>query len=813
MDKVSISQNKKQSKQNKFLKAALYYASLGWPVFPLAPKSKHPLKGTRGFYDATTDPEQIQKWWRKVPNANIGIATGGTVVVLDIDPRHGGDDLLEAFLTVYGPLPHTPTVLTGGGGKHYYFKSEEEIPTVNLTPTEELPPEFAEKLKSHEHKAAITLKGKGGYVVAPPSVHPDTGQEYVWEVSSTPQDVPLAPLPPWLLEEARRCQRVPYELPPNLVEGMRNNSLISLLGTLRRRGLEPEGLLIVAQVVNELMTTPPLELKEVAHVSKSAAKYPADLFIGAVTEGRDKALLAIGQALARRVPQRPDVVTTTLVALNELLLTPPLDPHLVFTIAQKAIQNVRPQVVTISEADKSEVEAPKKDYAHAVVLAQEFKNRFRWAVLRKKWMRYQNGKWSEVPEEVVAQEAVETLLRVYKAQLNEARNGDAIKELASKIIEVCTHPRLVGALTFLKGRPEIVTYPHEWDADPWLLNCRNGVLDLRTFELRPHDPGYLLSKQVNANYNPEARSERWERHLEFFLPDPNLRREVQRELGLALVGAHLTEILPIWWGQGGNGRSTTLKTIRLILGDYAGMAAPRLLLATRYERHPTELADLAGKRLIISIETGQDSMLDEEKVKHLTGGEPVKARYMRGDFFEFPSTWTIILVTNHKPIIRGTDYAIWRRIRLVPWTVTIPEDQRREQDEVVMELMEDADAILAWMVEGLKDWRQNPHWRAQEVQTATENYREEMDIIGRFLAEQCIIAPNVQCQSRTLYQAYVEWCEANGEHALSEKHFALHLQERGFRKVHTKNGKVWLGVGLLETHEVGFDELLQGDGW
>jgi putative DNA primase/helicase len=648
-------------------------------------------------------------WWRQWPDANIGVATGAPsgLLVLDVDPRHGGDEALRDLEQWHGPLPQTVEALTGGGGQHIYFRCPDGQASGKLAD-------------------GIDLKANGGYIVAPPSVHPN-GQRYAWELSRHPDDVSLADPPPWLLAlltaPRAAAAAAPDPATDRIPTGQRNSTLTSLAGAMRRRGATQAAIESALLAENAQRCDPPLPQGEVKRIAASVARYtPAD-----------------------------------------------------------------------EEHDL------QKDYGHAAVLATLFKDRYRWATHRGCWMAWTGAVWRPVPEEAVAKTAADELRRHYAAQIGATTDKMGLQELGKKVAETCVFARIAGALNFLKGWEGILTLAEEWDRDPWLLNVQNGTLDLRTCTLRAHDPADLLTQMAPVEYDPNAKGERWRKHLETFLPDPEVRRQVQRDLGISLVGADLEELLPIWYGTGGNGKSTTLRVLRELLGDYAEMAAPRLLIASKYERHPAELADLCGCRVLFSVEIGNGARLDEERVKALTGGENVKARFMREDFFEFPRTWTITLVCNHKPEIRGTDNGIWRRIRLIPWTVALPKEKQRSQEEVVNELLAEGPAILAWLVEGLRDWQRDHHWMADAVRVATEGYRAEQDVLGGFLADCCELGSRYTVPAATLYDRYVQWCEENSEEPIKKDAFRRMLVARGFtkeRKGHD-NTPIWCGLRLF----------------
>lgn len=701
-----------QLNYNTTLTQALAYAARGWPVIPCRPHGKEPLVAG-GYRAATTDPDVIREWWGRWPDANVGIPTGrpSGIIVIDVDPRHGGDETLLEL----PELPQTVEVITGGGGRHIYF----------LAPDQEI------RCRPNALGPGLDLRGEGGYVLVPPSVHP-SGRRYEWELSSHPEDVAIAPLPDWLIERLAKPETASNT--PQTVEderipaGRRNVTLTSLAGSMRRRGMTREAIYAALLVENAKRCDPPLPEDEVRRIAASVSRYEP---------------------------------------------TPEPEGNAVEITLQR-------------------------DYGHATVLAPMFMDRYRWAVHRGCWMRYDGTVWRPTTEEAVAKHAADVLREYYAAQLVSTGDKQKVLDLTRKIQETCTYARISGALNFLRGWDGITTLAEEWDTDPWLLNLTNGTLDLRTGELRVHNPKDLITKLAPIEYDPIARGEYWQKHIERFLPDPNVRRQVQRDLGLALPGVTLEESLPIWYGIGANGKTTTARVLLKVLGDYADRAAPNLLLHSKYERHPTEIADLAGTRLVFSIEVDQGKRLAEALVKELTGGDELKGRYMRQDFFRFSPTHSIVLIVNHKPVITGSDDGIWRRIRLIPWNYQIPEDERRPQEDVVAELTADGPAILNWLLEGLQDWRQHPHWVAPEVRAASNAYRDEMDVLGEFIRERCIREQHREVAKGTLYQAYCAWCEENGERPISQRDMTARLRERGISERRgTKGVHLYVGIDLI----------------
>jgi putative DNA primase/helicase len=351
-----------------------------------------------------------------------------------------------------------------------------------------------------------------------------------------------------------------------------------------------------------------------------------------------------------------------------------------------------------------------------------------------------------------------------------------------------------GALTLAGTETGIVVTPGDLDADPFLLNCRNGTLDLRTGERRDHDPADMLTKMAGADYRPSAAGTEFGKFLQRVQPDPEMRGYLARLTGHALEGRVVTHVLPIHYGAGANGKSTYIDAVLAALGDYADAADPELLTARTFDAHPTGIADLFGLRLAVLHESDHGRRLAEGTVKRLTGGDRLKARRMREDFWHFDPSHTFAMLTNHKPVISGTDEGVWRRIRLIPWDVVIPESERDELlgDRLKLEL----DAVLAYLVAGYQQWHERGLDDPDRVVKATEAYRAESDALARFIDQQCLTGPNFHVGSSDLFAAWSKWCAGEGEEPGSATAFATMLQNKGFDNYTYSGRRRWRGLGL-----------------
>jgi putative DNA primase/helicase len=436
------------------------------------------------------------------------------------------------------------------------------------------------------------------------------------------------------------------------------------------------------------------------------------------------------------------------------------------------------------------------DAGNAERLADRHGANLRYCFPWGKWLVYDGTRWRVDDRGAVVRLAKETARAIFE-EAKEAGDDETAKRLGKWATTSLSESKLRSMISLAQSEPGIPVLPEEMDASRDLLNVLNGTIDLRTGELREHRREDLITKIAPVEYDPDAAAPTWIATLERVLPSEEVRRFFKKVCGYALTGDVSEQMLPVLYGTGANGKSTVLNAELDVLGDYAMQAAPDLLVAKKGS-HPTELADLFGMRFVASIEVEDGSRLAESLVKQLTGGDRIKARRMRQDFWEFEPTHKVFMACNHKPQVRGTDNAIWRRIRLVPFTETIPP---AEQDKHLPDKLRDERAgILAWAVEGCLEWRREGLQAPDEVRQATGAYRAEMDVLGAFLRECCELGPEKNVAARDLYAAYRMWCEEVGERPESQRKFGSRLTERGsFERYRggADGGHRWRGVDLL----------------
>jgi len=467
------------------------------------------------------------------------------------------------------------------------------------------------------------------------------------------------------------------------------------------------------------------------------------------------------------------------------------------------------------------------DVGNGLRLVQQFGHDLRYVTTWQKWLLWDGGRWFLDTGGTVEWHAKQVISALYRSAEREiaalAKNiptdEAGQKQREEEVTRVMT--TLKWAHTSESGNhidlmvkrarvnPSVQVRHSDLDANPMLFNVLNGTVDLTTGSLLEPRRVDLLTKQAPVLYDPDATCPLWHRFLqrvqgypqpgESLPSDERDRRIVEademitylkRLIGMSLSGDVTAQILMFLYGTGNNGKSTFLNIILTLLGEYGMQAAPNFLLVRDREQHPTELSDLFGKRFVCTIEVEKGKHLAEALMKTLTGGEHVRARRMREDFWEFPPTWKIWFAANDKPKVKGRDNATWRRIKLIPFDVTIPNE---EVDRgLPKKLLEELPGILNWAIEGCLDWKQHGLQEPEKVTKATKAYREETDLMAQFCGECCTRLPSLKTQSSALLKAF----EAYTGQVVSPVEFADIMMASGFKKK-TINGRVyWLGIGL-----------------
>jgi len=748
--------------------AALEYAGLGWYVIPLhntdaagkcscgagrcSSPGKHPRLADWPA-KSSCDQDIVNRWWARWPNANIGVHMGKSGLLgVDLDTKRGTDG--PANWDALNIECRTHMASTANGGFHLYLLVDGEY------------------TKSASKVApGIDIQCGDAYLVAPPSRIGEKG--YTWI-----DDDPVLPMPQALVEllkpKVRDVQRQVVASNGNrygkkaledecrtlagTAEGTRNNQLNNAALSL--------GKLVAGGVLSE---------DEVFAALLNACA--ANGLLAEDGEAQCRKTIASGFKAGLKQPRGvPEKFTR--VNSEEPPAWMDEDPG---------------PSPDLDSNEKRTEQFNMTDLGNSERMAAMHGGDLLWCDPWSSWLCWDGKRWRKDDTREIDRRVNDVVRSIY-AEAAAEPDSDRRKALGTWAhqCEGAFRRRAIaeGARSMLPARPS------EFDTDPWLLNVDSGTLDLRTGERKTHERCDMLTKLAPVEYDPDAKAPTWEAFLQRIMAgNEDLIGFLQRAVGYSLTGDTREQVFFICYGTGANGKSTFLEALSAALGDYAQKTPTETLLTKRGGGIPNDVARLRGARMVTAVEAEEGRHMAESLVKQMTGGDTVAARFLHQEFFEFVPAFKLWLATNHKPVIRGTDYAIWRRIRLIPFTVTIPEE---DQDHGLGEkLKAELPGILAWAVRGCTEWQKNGLGTPSEVSQATDAYRAEMDVLGSWLDSCCTLGPTASGRAGELYNSYKEWCAVSGERATGSKTFWQALEERGFDKARDTKGVFYIGIGLL----------------
>lgn len=419
----------------------------------------------------------------------------------------------------------------------------------------------------------------------------------------------------------------------------------------------------------------------------------------------------------------------------------------------------------------------------------------RYCYTDRRWLSYQDGKWlydakggvfvwaDRVLESMKselklwAEHEGGSLFEDYKKHMKKTRSNNSKKAMVKELEHL------------------VAVSPNELDADRLLVNVQNGVLNLRDFSMTEHKPEFLMTRMLGTSM-PESpkKPEKWIAFLDqIFSGDKELIRYIQKALGYSLSGDTSEQCAFFLYGTGRNGKSTFLEVVRKIMGDYATNIQPEsIMVKASTNTANSDIARLKGARFVTSVEPNEGMRLNEGLLKQLTGDDMITARKLYGDEFEFRPEFKLWMATNHKPTIRGTDLGIWRRIHIIPFSVTIPESAVDKY--LPFKLMQELPDILAWIVEGYKLWKMEGLRKPKVIADAVEEYRNEMDVISAFLASDYVVQGG-ECKAQALYAVYCQWCSECNEYKMPSRKFGLEMTKR-YNKQKKKDAFYYIGISL-----------------
>ena len=429
------------------------------------------------------------------------------------------------------------------------------------------------------------------------------------------------------------------------------------------------------------------------------------------------------------------------------------------------------------------------DEALALRFAEKHAPALRYVAAWRRWFFWDGQRW-----------AVEETLKAFDLARAICRQAASECVKDPKIAHKVASAQTVAAVHRLAmADRRLAATVDQWDSDPWLLNTPNGVIDLRDGRCHPHRLDRFMTKIAAVASGGDCSQ--WMTFLDRVTAgDNDLVLYLQRLCGYALTGMTREQILAFLYGSGANGKTVFINTTSGIFGDYATSAPMETFTASKTERHPTELAMLRGARLVTATETEEGRRWAESKIKALTGGDKITARFMRQDFFTFTPQFTLIIAGNHKPGLRNVDEAIRRRLQLVPFTVTIPEGER--DGELEEKLKAEWPGILQWMIEGTIEWAGGGGLQPPEaVLSATHDYLESEDAVAAWIRDCCVIDTGTYTRNAVLFASWQQWAKTAGEHPVKMTKFTKALDVRGFERYRTGKARGFIGIAVRRTEE------------
>ena len=704
---------------------------------------------------------------------NIGIATGPAsgLLVLDIDDM----DLFEATRNEKGwDLPQTRTVRTGGGGLHYYYRYPNNGNTYGNRASK---------------SGGFDIRGMGGVVAAPGSIHPDTQRPYLVEDDRTEVDAP-----DWLLELAAKKKTHQDQ----------------------NQGKDDEVIEVDLNTLNLIPSIKDLIVNGTTTGERSEAIMKVLTSLVSINLS-DRQIMAIFEEhqIGEKYREKGD--------LRQGWLKPQI---------QKAREYVSPKGIGSKEIFKALNDSEVGD---ARLYVDLHRGKFCHDHSIGQWYKWNGSYWEldmthefmpalDKVTDLYAQEAERQNWRRFGAadradKAEEKKASRNFQDLMTRKQRLQKLIRRKNVLTLAaSGGPESLGITgEEWDKDPWLLGCSNGVINLKSGDFRPSKyTDYIKTISPTSWKGLDAPAPVFEKFLmDIFQGDSDLIGYMQRLLGYALMGRSTEHVLPILWGQGRNGKGTLLETLRHVLGPIASPIPAETLLNQKNGQsgasHTADLMLLRGKRMVWASETDEGRSFGIAKVKWLVGGDTITARPPYGKhFIDFTPSHTMFLLTNSKPHASADDYAFWKRVHLIPFVLSFVsnpsnKNERKADTDLPEKLKKETSGILAWLVRGCLNWQEKGGLCPPDVVTeATKEYREGEDIIGRFTSDCCELTPEVKVKSADLYHSYRDWCKDNGHMPLSSTKFGKRMGERFEKK--KSNGIHYIGIRLCTAFDPCHDD-------
>lgn len=705
--------------KDELLQGALFCAAMGLYVFPVKPGQKSPA--FNGWQQqATTDPEIIKKWWNENQNYNIGIATGHKFGLFVIDYDVANGKQGLKVRNDWKASHQMPQTWTVKTGRGGLH-------------------EYYKIIQPMGNKAGlygcVDLRADGGLVLAPPSVV--NGKKYTWE--QAPVIFPIADFDDdvaMFIQNAPQTsqngqKRAVYKAPEEFTEGTRTNALVALIGALRAKGLDPETIRAAVENENELKGNPPLSSEELEK-EVFPALYRTSWETNTAPYMRD---LPINQTLLERV-RALDPANNRRYGLN--------------------------------------------DAGSARLFIDTCGDTVQFVEDRKKWVSYDGKRWNTNGENIGKEKlkALADALFIYALSIPDEEKKTAYIKFTAKWQQLRIRETILKDAASIKPAKS-----SDFDKDPYLLNCLNGTLNLRTGEFHSHTPADMISRIAAVAYDPAATCPRWYSFMdEVTASDKELQAYIQKALGYSLTGDTRHECFFILHGATSrNGKSTLTETFSHMMGDYAANARPETLAKKKYasgSSHSEDIARLAGIRFVNTSEPPKNMELDSSLLKSFTGRDTITARRLNEGSFEFTPQFKLFFNTNHRPRVDDLTVFESERIKMIPFTVHFDASRRDPYLKDKLQTAESLSGILNWCIDGLHNLNKYGFAVPKAVADATAEYRRKEDKLQQFLEEKTEEGEGCEVVLTLLYSAFSDWCCASGLAPVGMPKFRELLEER-----------------------------------
>lgn len=701
-----------------------------WHLFPLQPNTKKPYgnitddNGRGGFYAATSNISKVLYWKKNFPGCNWALRTGSIskCFVVDVDVKNGaqGDKSIWDLFDKYGETPVTLTAKTPSGGIHYYFRMTKHVPS----------------LTGVGKYGGIDIKSDGGYVVIPPSTIDGNPYEYTLEEE-------IAECPDWLYEEL---------VAPNIKET--NNKGFGHEGAKTINATEEEVKSFYEKVCVRLLE------KYTSFAYKGERNKTLFEMICQIRDNGVPQVMAKEYALKFQAAMKdPDfTVEETLATLDSCYNHTPRKPSINISDLEK--EEKAKELPELESFDQEGI---------ARYITKNFHDRLKY-IQEKGWAHYSNGYWDIDNGEQNALTLVAATLRALRIKYSD-------KEKSVKKLFECSHSNISSVMKFMQAYMRISI--SRYDAHPYLINCRESVLDLRTLEKYEHNSEYLFTYKLNVEFNPKSDNEAWIKFLKETLENPDLVESgvtqlelLQMSLGYSITGDSSEETMFYIFGETRSGKGTMMNTINKILGPLSGNVNTSVLSQSRYGSVDTQnfhLAKLKSCRYVVASETDKDTTFDAGKIKSITGNDPITCSYKFKDPFDYVPRYKIWVASNNEITLDTTDNAVWGRVRIFRF----PYSKLDKADiNLKSKLIEIADGVFTWICFGARAWynlkmkgKRLPMTKSQEEYI--KQRKEELDMVSLFINENGFSVPEVESDIDMLipqmetYRRYTEFIKVN----------------------------------------------------